>query len=363
MSDLLTKLVNSPQSNEEENNIPSLSSSVTAARPQVSYARAVIIMSFLITISALVCCYVIMRPTQPSQNANIIATSNDVDDTIEIATPVASINSNEDATQNIIAEPIVVADINDDEFEDVLPNEPAEIDTIVLAERNTPNLLIKNNDQPTTQMPHPVAPPSPKEVAKQGTQVITRDTLDEMYGDIIHGQLYPAIVKMYAFPKSQKLETIDLTQKLITRLIKVKHVPEALTLADAALSIYPTAIPLVRTKAMVLVNQKQYAEAEMLLKNFTPSFDEHLSYYNILAFAELANNHNKDAIQIYRQLVDLKPQKVTYWTSLARAYEKSKNYHASLEAYRHAMKLIRPTSPNYEYIRNKQISLQHKIHV
>ena len=60
------------------------------------------------------------------------------------------------------------------------------------------------------------------------------------------------------------------------------------------MSKYPTETELIRTKAMVLINQKATEEAASLMKNFTPSFDEHLGYYNTLAFAEMSLGHLKN---------------------------------------------------------------------
>ena len=323
MSKLISKLVNEPISNEDVSAIPSLSSSVKTARPQIGYTIAVTSMSFLIIVSVVLCFYMLIRPKStpmvPKMSAlNTVAT-------FDVASQTSKINTQEQQP-------------TDNNLENI--------------DHSHDNKIVEYID-----------PVQLKQKQLDTHQSISSETLDELYGDIIKGQIDISIAKLHAFPDSQKNELIDLVKKLTSRLIKVNHIQDALTLSDAAMSKYPTEPELIRTTALALINQKKYNEAASLMKNFAPSFDEHLSYYNTLAFAEMSLGHFKESIRLYRQLVNQKPQKASYWTSLAFAYERSHNLNAAFESYRHALNLTKPTSNHYDYILNKKIAIQRKMHV
>ena len=249
MSNLLSKLVNTPISNEDESPIPSLSSSVKTARPQLGYTRAITIMSFLITASVLVCIYMLMKPTSPMAPKitamNVVTPVNDTT-TIEPATNELDTHSLTAQETADISYEVETFDNSNDDFDDWL-----EDNMTVESATESPNIVVS---QPI--ITERVNPKQLQQEAANTHQTITSESLDELYADIIKGQVYPSIVKLYAYPDSQKRELVELVKKLTSRLLRLSTT-RRINVSDAAMSKYPTETELIRTKAMVLINQKQ----------------------------------------------------------------------------------------------------------
>ena len=90
---------------------------------------------------------------------------------------------------------------------------------------------------------------NPKQLQQEAAnthQTITSESLDN-YMLIIKGSL-SKYCKTLCVPGLTKKELVELVKNSTSRLIKVKHIQDALTLSDAAMSKYPTETELLEPK-------------------------------------------------------------------------------------------------------------------
>lgn len=125
---------------------------------------------------------------------------------------------------------------------------------------------------------------------------------------------------------------------LVKLLLKRNELQQAYQYLKHALAKRPDDVQLIMLKARYYYQQNLIEQALDTLEGIDPpSLQEHPQYYAFTAAIQRQLNHDKIAIQLYKQLLSYAPDRSLWWLGLGLAYEDAGQSNDAQKAYQKAL--------------------------
>ena len=127
-------------------------------------------------------------------------------------------------------------------------------------------------------------------------------------------------------------------ETLAALLLNTGRVSEAGDSLREGLRLQPTSTPLAKLYARILVNQGDNAAAVVVLERAAPRVGDDPDYYALLAALYRGVGKHAQAVQVYQEILRLRPGVAAWWMGLALAQDAMGSTAESLQAYRRAQR-------------------------
>jgi tetratricopeptide (TPR) repeat protein len=139
-------------------------------------------------------------------------------------------------------------------------------------------------------------------------------------------------------------------QTLIVILMQQREYTNANRLIDEGLQNNPTDLELIKLKARWFVLQQQPGSALKLLQNNAPKMADNPEYFSMMAALQEQLGRPEVAAQIYQGLVNINANQAEWWAGLGIALEKMGQTNDAVDAYQRAVSIGNMNSNIQTYV-------------
>lgn len=158
---------------------------------------------------------------------------------------------------------------------------------------------------------------------------------------------------LISYPTDQTARTT-----LVTLLINEKHYKEAISLLDQGLHLDTNWPGFIELKARIFALQGNQKAALQVLSTTAPSLEDHTSYYALMAAMSESLHQYKNAVEIYRQLLNVDSQNAQWWLGFGVSLDKNHQTSDAAYAYERALKSGSISFSTAQFIRNRLQTLR-----